>query len=72
MRFELTVPFAAGVTEVGEKSALTPLGKPATFSETAELKPLELVTVTALVPLLPCMTVTVAGEEEREKVAGGG
>jgi hypothetical protein len=72
VRVDSAVPFAAGVTELGEKRALTPLGNPETLNDTAELKPLKLVTVTALVPVLPCVTVKVAGESDRLKEAGGG
>jgi hypothetical protein len=57
---------------VGEKAALTPLGNPVAFSVMAELKPARLVTVTVLVPLLPWVTVSVAGESERVNVEGGG
>src|SRR5207249_8945244 len=50
---EVPLPFAGGVTEVGENEAVTPLGNPEAESETAELKLLMLLTVIVLVPLAP-------------------
>lgn len=35
---EVALPFAGGVTEVGENAAVTPLGKPVVLSVVAELK----------------------------------
>src|SRR5271169_4574329 len=58
---EVTLPFAGGVTGFGEKTAVTPLGKPEAVSEVAELKPFRLVTVTVLVPFPPCVMVTEDG-----------
>ena len=50
---DVPLPFAGGVTEVGLKDAVTPLGKPEAESETAELKLFVLVTVIVLFPLAP-------------------
>ena len=61
VRREVTLPFAGGVTGLGEKTAVKPLGKPEAVSEVAELKPFRLVTVMVLVPFPPCVTVTEEG-----------
>ena len=53
VRVEFVLPFAGGVTGLGEKAAVTPLGKPEALSVVAELKPPVLVTVIVLVPLVP-------------------
>ena len=58
---EVTLPFAGGVTGLGENTAVTPLGRPVAVSEVAELKPFRLVTVIVLVPFPPCVTVTEEG-----------
>jgi hypothetical protein len=52
--------------------AVTPLGSAEVDSVTDPLKPLDDVTVTVLLPLVPCFTVKLAGEAESEKsgVAG--
>jgi hypothetical protein len=47
---EVAVPFAGGVTEVGENTAVTPLGRPEALSVVAELKLSWLVIVIVLVP----------------------
>ena len=62
VRVEFTLPFAGGVTGLGENTAVTPLGNPVALSVVAELKLFWLVTVIVLVPLLPCFTVTDEGE----------
>jgi len=59
---EVTLPFAGGVTGLVENAAVTPLGKPEALRVVAELNPPVLVMVMVLVPLLPCVTVTDAGE----------
>jgi len=61
VRVEVTLPFAAGVTGLVENVAVTPVGRPATLSVVAELKPPVLVTVIVLVPLLPWVTASEAG-----------
>jgi len=50
---EVALPLAGGVTVLGEKAAVTPLGNPDALSVTAELKAFWLVTVIVLVALLP-------------------
>ena len=45
---EVTVPFAGGVTGLGENAAVTPLGNPEAVSVVDELKPPWLVTVMVL------------------------
>jgi hypothetical protein len=72
VRVDPAVLFDTGVTELSEKTALTPLGNPVTLSATAESKPFKLATVTALVPQLPCSTLMDAGESDKENAAGGG
>jgi len=62
VRVEVAVPFAAGVTGLVEKVAVTPLGRPLALSVVAESKPPVLVTVIVLVPLDPCVTVTDVGD----------
>lgn len=59
---EVALPFAGGVTGLVENVAVTPLGRPEALSVVAELKPPVLVTVIVLVPLLPWVTVSEAGE----------
>jgi hypothetical protein len=59
---EVALPFAGGVTEVGENAAVTPLGKPVVLSVVAELKLFWLVIVTVLVPFPPWATVREDGE----------
>ena len=62
VRVEVALPFAGGVTGLFENAAVTPLGKPVALSVVAELKLFWLVMVIVLVPLLPCVTVSEAGE----------
>lgn len=62
VRVEVAVPFAGGLTGLVENAAVTPLGRPLALSVVAELNPPVLVTVIVLVPLLPCVTVTDAGD----------
>jgi len=38
VRVEVTLPFAGGVTGLGENPAVTPLGRPEALSVVAELK----------------------------------
>jgi hypothetical protein len=61
---EVAVPFAAGVTDAGEREQTTVAftGAIAQESATAELKPFKDVTVTVDVPGFPDITVAVAGE----------
>ena len=62
VRVEVALPFAGGVTGLVENVAVTPLGNPLALSVVAELKPPVLVMVIVLVPLLPWVTVTEAGD----------
>ena len=48
--------------------AVTPLGRAEADSVTDPVKPPESVTVIVLVPLVPCFTVRLAGDAEREKL----
>lgn len=59
---EVALPFAGGVTGLVENAAVTPLGNPLALRVVAELNPPVLVIVIVLVPLLPCVTVTEAGD----------
>lgn len=69
VKVEVTLPLAGGVTGLGENAAVTPVGKPDALNVVAELKLFRLVTVTVLVPLPPCVTVTEEGEAPIEKSA---
>jgi len=60
-------PPEGGVTEVGLKVAVTPVGAPETDKATAELKPFREVTVMVDVPEAPCTIVREAGEADIEK-----
>ena len=62
VRVEVALPFAGGVTGFVENAAVTPLGRPVALSVVAELKLSWLVMVIVLVPLLPWVTVSEAGE----------
>jgi hypothetical protein len=48
-------------------AAVTPLGNAELDSVTDPVKPLKSVTVIVLLPLVPCLTVKLAGEADREK-----
>jgi len=54
------------VVLAGLKLAVTPAGKPEADRLTLPVNPLVGVTVMVLVPLPPCVTVTLAGEAESE------
>jgi len=62
------------VDEVGfvPNEAVTPLGRAEVDSVTDPVKPLEGVTVTVLLPLVPCFTVRLAGEADSEKSGWAG
>jgi len=62
VKVEVAVPLAGGVTGLGEKAAVTPLGSPEALSVVAELNPFWLVTVMVLVAVEPCCTLTVLGD----------
>ena len=62
VRVEVAVLLAAGVTELGEKTAVTPEGRPLAVSVVAALKLFLLVMVMVLVPLLPCAMLREVGE----------
>jgi hypothetical protein len=68
VRVEVALPFAGGVTGLGEKAAVTPLGNAETLSVVAELKLFWLVTVIVLVAVALCCTLTVLGEADTVKV----
>lgn len=53
---------AVGVTELGEKLAVTPAGNPVALSASAELKPFTLVMVIVFVQTLPGDRVTAGGQ----------
>ncbi len=63
----LALPLAAGVTDVGLKLALTPLGKPLALNATGALNPAMLVTVTVSSVLPPGATEADAGNTARLK-----
>lgn len=68
VRVAVAVPFADGVTGFVEKVAVTPLGKLDAASVTVPENPNRSVTVIVLVPLPPCVTVTLLGDEESVKL----
>lgn len=61
-----------GVAVDGEKPHVTPAGRPEQLKVTAELNPLEGVSVRVAVPLLPDWIVMEEGAMETEKSGGGG
>jgi hypothetical protein len=67
----VSVKVLLAVAGFGLKDAVTPLGKPDADKLTLPLKPLSGVAVTALVPLVPCVTVKLLGDAERVKSPTG-
>ena len=67
VKVEVALPFAGGVIGFVENAAVTPLGNPDRLSVVAELNPFWLVTVTVLLALVPCCTLTELGEAETVK-----
>ena len=59
------------VAEAGLNEVVTPLGRPDADKPTPALNPFCGVTVTVLVPLLPWVTLTLAGAADRLKVGTG-
>jgi hypothetical protein len=70
----VAVPLAVKVTVLfvavlaGLKDAVTPLGSPDADKLTLPLKPFTGLTVTVLVPLPPCVTETLVGDADSEKL----
>lgn len=60
------------VTEAGLKLAVTPVGRPLTVKATVPLKPLIAETVTPLVAVVPCSTLTPAAEMLKPAVVVAG
>ena len=56
---------------VGLNVAVTPFGNPEADKLTLLLKPFRGTTAIVLVPLLPCVTLTLVGDAESAKLAGG-
>jgi len=67
VRVDVAEPPAGGVTEVGLKVPVAPVGKPVIERLTAELKLFRDVMVIVDVPELPCVIVSEFGEAEIEK-----
>jgi hypothetical protein len=67
VRVDVALPLAGGVTGFVENNAVTPAGRPETLSVVAELNPFTLVTVTVLLAVEPCVTLTELGDAETEK-----
>jgi predicted cation transporter len=67
VKVDVALPFAGGVTGLGEKAAVTPLGSPEALSVVAELNPLRLVTVMVLVAVDPRVTLTALGDADTLK-----
>jgi hypothetical protein len=63
--------FVGLVVLTGLKEAVTPAGKPDAAKLTPLLKPFTGTTAMVLVPLVPCVMVTLLGEAEREKLGTG-
>ncbi len=63
---EVALPSAEGITEPEESDAVTPEGRPETFSDTAELKSSLLETVIVLVLEAPCAMDRLLGESDNE------
>jgi hypothetical protein len=61
----VSVKVLVAVAGFGLKDAVTPLGKPEADKLTLPLKPFCGVTVIALAPLFPCVTVKLLGDAER-------
>ena len=72
MSAEVTEPPDGGVTGLGEKDAVTPVGFPESDNVTAELNPFSALMVAVELPEPPCWIVRVLGEMEREKSGEGG
>jgi hypothetical protein len=66
---EVTLPSAAGVTELGENDAVTPEGNPETLRATADAKLLMLAIFTEPEPAAPCAIDRLLGESDSEKDA---
>jgi hypothetical protein len=66
----VSVNVLALVALLGLKAAVTPLGSPVADKPTLPLNPFWGVTVIVLVPLAPCVMVTLLGDAERAKFAG--
>ena len=64
----VSVSVPVEVVGFGLNAAVTPLGKPDAERVTLPLNPFSGVMVTVLVPLLPCVMVTLFGEAERLKL----
>ena len=64
--------FVGLIVLVGLKDAITPAGKPEVDKITLPLNPFCALTEIALVPLVPCVTVTLAGEADNVKSGVGG
>jgi hypothetical protein len=67
VRVEVAVPFAGGVTGLGEKAAVTPAGNPEAVNVVAALKLFTLATVIVLLAVEPWVTLTVLGAAETVK-----
>jgi hypothetical protein len=69
VRIEVIVPFAAGVTEAGERVPVTVAftGETAKVSATARLNPFSDVTVIVDMPLFPTIAVAEAGDADKLK-----
>ena len=70
MSVEVAEPPAGGVTEVGDRVHVAPVGHPETLKLTAELKPFNDVTVIVEVLLLPFLMLSELGDADREKSDG--
>ena len=64
--FAVSVNVLVPVALLGLKEAATPLGRPEADKLTLPLKPFCGVTVIVLVPRVPCTTLMLAGDAERE------
>ena len=69
---ELIVPFAGGVTLVGERVQVEPAGAPEQLKVTLEAKALKDVTVTVMLAGLPAFTIADEGVSVSVKSGGPG
>jgi hypothetical protein len=67
----VAVLLAVSVNVVLANVAVTPVGRPEADKATVPVKPLDGVTVIALVPLAPCAIVMLVGDADRLKLGGG-
>src|SRR5258708_5864037 len=71
VKVSVEVPLPGAAIEAGLKEAVTPAGSPEADNETAELKPPLIVVEMVEVAVVPCVTLTAAGDAVTAKSAVG-